>query len=268
MIGEDGKQFVKGVRLLLCPVAADPVHRLTRRPLATQLLNRNPKHRLGAQRDAAELKEHPFFKSIDWDLLAKRQIPPPFKPYVDSDESVANFDPEFTEANLFDEAPHDVEWDDDDPSADWIERARMLGGRQHDHSGPREGGCRWCGRRLGRRGFARAARDQAAAEDEQACRAAVVQLDAGELPCVALRSLVPFLSTVADCAMLALFLPTGGFTFSGETESMIHHAAGSFSRLRVDDDDDPAAPQPMDDDDRRRAGKNGGGEDDEWEDER
>lgn len=68
--------------------------------------------------------------------------------------------------------------------------------------------------------------------------------------------------------MLALFLPTGGFTFSGETESMIHHAAGSFSRLRVDDDDDPAAPQPMDDDDRRRAGKNGGGEDDEWEDER
>lgn len=140
MIGEDGKQFVKGVRLLLCPVAADPVHRLTRRPLATQLLNRNPKHRLGAQRDAAELKEHPFFKSIDWDLLAKRQIPPPFKPYVDSDESVANFDPEFTEANLFDEAPHDVEWDDDDPSADWIERARMLGGRQHDHSGPREGG--------------------------------------------------------------------------------------------------------------------------------
>lgn len=65
-----------------------------------QLLNRNPQHRLGAQRDAQELKEHPFFKSIDWDLLAKKQITPPFKPVVDSDESVANFDPEFTNSSL------------------------------------------------------------------------------------------------------------------------------------------------------------------------
>lgn len=88
-----------------------------------QLLNRNPKHRLGATRDAAELKEHAFFKSIDWDALALRQIPPPFKPYVDSDESVANFDPEFTEADLFEEAPRDVYFDEDDPSADWLDAA-------------------------------------------------------------------------------------------------------------------------------------------------
>lgn len=111
VIGEDGKQFVKG------------------------LLNRNPKHRLGAQRDAAELKEHPFFKSIDWDLLAQRAIPPPFKPYVDSDESVANFDPEFTEANLFDEAPHDVEFDDSDPSADWLDHASKIGRREVEKDG-------------------------------------------------------------------------------------------------------------------------------------
>ncbi|KAM0753060.1 kinase-like protein [Meredithblackwellia eburnea MCA 4105] len=99
VIGEDGKQFVKG------------------------LLNRNPKHRLGATRDAAELKEHAFFKSIDWEALALRQVAPPFKPYVDSDESVANFDPEFTEANLQEEAPDDVVFDEDDPSADWIDQA-------------------------------------------------------------------------------------------------------------------------------------------------
>ncbi|GAA6026693.1 hypothetical protein JCM10207_005542, partial [Rhodosporidiobolus poonsookiae] len=111
VIGEDGKQFVKG------------------------LLNRNPKHRLGAQRDAAELKEHAFFKAIDWDLLAQRKIPPPFKPYVDSDESVANFDPEFTEANLFDEAPHDVEFDDSDPSADWLEQASEMGRLQLEQNG-------------------------------------------------------------------------------------------------------------------------------------
>ena len=67
-----------------------------------QLLNRNPKHRLGAERDAAELKEHPFFKSIDWHLLANKQITPPFKPVVESDESVANFDPLFTSSDLRD----------------------------------------------------------------------------------------------------------------------------------------------------------------------
>ncbi|KAK0562912.1 Serine/threonine-protein kinase [Tilletia horrida] len=75
-IGDDGKQFVKG------------------------LLNRNPKHRLGAQRDAQDLKEHAFFKDIDWEALAAKRITPPFKPLVESDESTANFDPEFTEMNL------------------------------------------------------------------------------------------------------------------------------------------------------------------------
>ncbi|KAE8234926.1 hypothetical protein CF326_g42 [Tilletia indica] len=75
-IGDNGKQFVKG------------------------LLNRNPKHRLGAQRDAQDLKEHPFFKEIDWEALALKRVPPPFKPLVESDESTANFDPEFTETNL------------------------------------------------------------------------------------------------------------------------------------------------------------------------
>lgn len=75
-IGDDGKQFVKG------------------------LLNRNPKHRLGALNDAQDLREHPFFKSVDWSLLASKKIPPPFKPLVESEESVANFDPEFTETDL------------------------------------------------------------------------------------------------------------------------------------------------------------------------
>jgi serine/threonine protein kinase SCH9 len=77
-----------------------------------QLLNRNPKHRLGATRDAAELKEHPFFKSVDWIALAQKQVTPPFKPVVESDESVANFDPEFTStqvaaANPFEEEEGD-----------------------------------------------------------------------------------------------------------------------------------------------------------------
>ncbi|KAL7009234.1 Serine/threonine-protein kinase [Cystobasidiomycetes sp. EMM_F5] len=94
VIGDDGKQFVKG------------------------LLNRNPAHRLGSKRDAGELKEHPFFKMIDWEALAARQVSVPFKPYVESDESVSNFDPEFTEADILREAPVDsgAYYENDDPA--------------------------------------------------------------------------------------------------------------------------------------------------------
>jgi len=112
VINEDGKQFVKG------------------------LLNRNPKHRLGAQRDAAELKDHPFFKSIDWDALAQKQVTPPFKPVVESDESTSNFDPEFTSADI----SHiglvgELNLDDDDPSEDWVSQS-VSGGPQHTPHGP------------------------------------------------------------------------------------------------------------------------------------
>ncbi|KAH9006919.1 serine/threonine protein kinase [Lactarius hatsudake] len=92
-INEDGKQFVKA------------------------LLNRNPKHRLGAQRDAAELKEHPVFKTINWDALARKQVTPPFKPVVESDESTANFDPEFTSADISQIGlAGELNLDGDDPS--------------------------------------------------------------------------------------------------------------------------------------------------------
>ncbi|KAK8901008.1 hypothetical protein QC760_010464 [Botrytis cinerea] len=62
------------------------------------LLNRNPKHRLGATDDAEELKRHPFFQDIDWDALTKKLITPPFKPKLKSETDTSNFDPEFTNA--------------------------------------------------------------------------------------------------------------------------------------------------------------------------
>jgi protein-serine/threonine kinase len=62
------------------------------------LLNRNPKHRLGAQDDAEELKRHPFFADIDWEALSKKLITPPFKPKLLSETDTQNFDPEFTNA--------------------------------------------------------------------------------------------------------------------------------------------------------------------------
>jgi hypothetical protein len=98
------------------------VERLVADPL--QLLNRNPKHRLGAERDAAELKEHPFFKSIDWNLLANKQITPPFKPVVESDESVANFDPLFTSSDL-----RDIPFE-------WGNEASAPSSSGHSYNGP------------------------------------------------------------------------------------------------------------------------------------
>ncbi|KAI0485191.1 kinase-like domain-containing protein [Xylariaceae sp. FL0804] len=73
-LSQEGRNFVKG------------------------LLNRNPKHRLGASEDAEELKRHPFFADIDWDVLSKKLITPPFKPKLKSETDVSYFDPEFTNA--------------------------------------------------------------------------------------------------------------------------------------------------------------------------
>ena len=82
-LSQDGKNFVKG------------------------LLNRNPRHRLGAQHDAEELKKHAFFADIDWELLAKKLITPPFKPKLKSETDVSYFDPEFTNALDNSESLHD-----------------------------------------------------------------------------------------------------------------------------------------------------------------
>lgn len=65
-----------------------------------QLLNRNPKHRLGATYDAKELKEHPFFADVDWHALIKKDVIPPFKPKLSSETDTSNFDPEFTNAPM------------------------------------------------------------------------------------------------------------------------------------------------------------------------
>ncbi len=75
VLSQEGKAFVKG------------------------LLNRNPKHRLGAIDDARELRQHPFFNDIDWDLLLAKNLPPPFKPHLTSETDTSNFDPEFTQTS-------------------------------------------------------------------------------------------------------------------------------------------------------------------------
>jgi hypothetical protein len=60
-------------------------------------LDRNAGTRLGSSdKDAEEVKAHPFFANIDWGKLVKKEIVPPFKPLIESDTDVSNFDPHFT----------------------------------------------------------------------------------------------------------------------------------------------------------------------------
>lgn len=48
------------------------------RDLILNLLNRNPNKRMGASsRDAAELKEHEFFKDINWDDVYNKRLDMP-----------------------------------------------------------------------------------------------------------------------------------------------------------------------------------------------
>lgn len=41
------------------------------------LLNRNPTKRLGAKEGAEEVKKHPWFEGIDWELAKQRKLPVP-----------------------------------------------------------------------------------------------------------------------------------------------------------------------------------------------
>jgi serine/threonine protein kinase len=72
----------------------------TARDILTKLLVRDPAKRLGSgERDAAELKEHPFFSDIDWDALAKGSISAPWVPTVSGSLDTSQFDNEFTSMN-------------------------------------------------------------------------------------------------------------------------------------------------------------------------
>ncbi|KAF4788639.1 ribosomal protein S6 kinase, 90kDa, polypeptide 5 [Turdus rufiventris] len=63
-----------------------------------RLLVKDPKKRLGCgPTDADEIKQHPFFQNMNWEDLAAKKIPAPFKPVIRDELDVSNFAEEFTE---------------------------------------------------------------------------------------------------------------------------------------------------------------------------
>ncbi|KAG7277379.1 hypothetical protein CRUP_033334 [Coryphaenoides rupestris] len=62
-----------------------------------RLLRRSPERRLGAgERDAEEVKNHLFFRNMDWNGLLAKKVKPPFVPTIQGTSDVSNFDDEFT----------------------------------------------------------------------------------------------------------------------------------------------------------------------------
>jgi len=67
--------------ILFQEIPFPPVIQGEAKDLISKLLDVNPKTRLGSGLHGAKnIKNHPFFKTIDWHRLEQKQIEPPFKP--------------------------------------------------------------------------------------------------------------------------------------------------------------------------------------------
>ncbi|KAG7379949.1 hypothetical protein PHYPSEUDO_008007 [Phytophthora pseudosyringae] len=70
--------------------------------LLRKLLSRNPYERLGSLLGGSEIKEHAFFRRIDWDMVTFRETRAPFQPCASPETIVdgSNFRDEFTKIAL------------------------------------------------------------------------------------------------------------------------------------------------------------------------
>ncbi|NXI24678.1 KS6B1 kinase, partial [Zosterops hypoxanthus] len=93
--GENRKKTID--KILKCKLNLPPYLTQEARDLLKKLLKRNAASRLGAgPGDAGEVQAHAFFRHINWDELLARKVEPPFKPLLQSEEDVSQFDSKFT----------------------------------------------------------------------------------------------------------------------------------------------------------------------------
>ncbi|XP_061465510.1 ribosomal protein S6 kinase beta-2 isoform X2 [Rhineura floridana] len=78
------------------------------RDLIKKFLKRHPTQRIGGgSGDAADVQRHLFFRHINWDDLLARRVDPPFRPPLQSEDDVSQFDTRFTRQTPVD-SPDDV----------------------------------------------------------------------------------------------------------------------------------------------------------------
>ncbi|OCT92228.1 hypothetical protein XELAEV_18015284mg [Xenopus laevis] len=93
--GENRKKTID--KILKCKLNLPPYLTQEARDLLKKLLKRNAASRLGAGvGDAGDVQGHSFFRHINWDDLLARKVEPPFKPLLQSEEDVSQFDSKFT----------------------------------------------------------------------------------------------------------------------------------------------------------------------------
>jgi serine/threonine protein kinase len=74
--------------------------------LIKQLLNPNPKKRLGhGDKGAQSIKQHDFFKGVDWNKYWNKKIQPPFIPELSGETDLKYFDKMFTDEPVNNERP-------------------------------------------------------------------------------------------------------------------------------------------------------------------
>ena len=76
--------------------------------IITKLLEKNPGSRLGKS-GLGEIKSHPFFGNLNFDMIINKKLKSPFKPNISEDDLTCNFDEEYTSMNT-----------EESPVADWI----------------------------------------------------------------------------------------------------------------------------------------------------
>nr|XP_023994240.1 ribosomal protein S6 kinase beta-2-like isoform X3 [Salvelinus alpinus] len=84
-------------KILKCKLNLPPYLTLDARDMIKKLLKKSPLQRLGSSAaDCKDIQKHPFFRHINWDDLLNKRCEPPYKPCLQSDEDVSQFDTRFT----------------------------------------------------------------------------------------------------------------------------------------------------------------------------
>lgn len=84
-------------KILKCKLTLPPYLTADARDLLKKLMKKSASQRLGAGlADCADVQKHPFFRHTNWDDLLARKVEPPYKPCLQSDEDVSQFDTRFT----------------------------------------------------------------------------------------------------------------------------------------------------------------------------